>query len=87
MLSNIKATLAARGVKQVDLALRLRMSPSVLSEIVNGRRKADPSLRARIASELRADEGWLFSSVSHIPAPRSSPFDPLPTPMLAAGRE
>ena len=72
VLGNIKTALAARRMRQVDLALDLKISPSVLSEIIYGRRQADPSLRARIAEALRADESWLFSPVMRIPSPCSS---------------
>lgn len=68
MLSNLKMTLAARRMRQADLAVALKISPSALSEIVCGRREADASLRARIAAELRAEETWLFSTVTRIPA-------------------
>ncbi len=71
MLLNLRSAIAARQMRQVDLALSLKIAPSVLSEIVNGRRRADASLRARIAQALQADESWLFSSVTHIPRPQS----------------
>ena len=67
MLLNLKTTIAARRLTQADLALRLGIAPSALSEIIHGRRQTDPSLRARIAEALHADEAWLFSSVAHIP--------------------
>ncbi len=87
MLSNLKAALAARRLRQVDLAMELKISPSVLSEIITGRRELSPSLRARISEILNADAGWLFSSVTHIPAPKSDP-QPEPSPAVAcAGRD
>lgn len=52
----------------MDLALSLKIPPSVLSEIIHERRQADPSLRVRIAEALRADQTWLFSSIARIPA-------------------
>ena len=67
MLLNLKTTIAARRLTQADLAPRLRISPTALSEIIHGRRQADPSLRTRIAEALRADEAWLFSSFTRIP--------------------
>jgi transcriptional regulator with XRE-family HTH domain len=70
MLANLKTALAARGVKQADLAPKLKIPPSVLSEIIHGRRSPSESLRARISEELRADEGWLFQTYTAIPAPR-----------------
>jgi len=69
LLVNLKTTIAVRQLTQVDLALQLKIAPTVLSEIIHGRRQADPSLRARIAEALRAEESWLFSSVAHIPSP------------------
>lgn len=67
MLVNFKTTLAALDVKQVDLALELKVPPSTISEIICGRRQADASLRSRIAAKLGVDESWLFSSVTRIP--------------------
>jgi transcriptional regulator with XRE-family HTH domain len=67
MLANLKATLAARQVRQVDLALSLNIPPSIFSEIVNQRREASRELRNRIAQALQADTDWLFSSVTAIP--------------------
>ncbi len=72
MLANLKTTIAARRLKQVDLALQLKIAPTALSEIIHGRRQADASLRARIAQALQADESWLFSSVVRIPRPQLS---------------
>lgn len=71
MLANLKAAIAVRRMHQVDLALSLGIAPSLLSEVVTGRRAAEPSLRSRIAAALRADENWLFASVVEIPAPGS----------------
>jgi transcriptional regulator with XRE-family HTH domain len=84
MLVNFKSTLMARGLKQVDLALSLKITPSLLSEIINGRRQANPSLRARIAETLSADESWLFSAVTRIPA-RAAPSEPAPLAASVAG--
>jgi transcriptional regulator with XRE-family HTH domain len=67
MLMNLRAALAARRLRQVDLALSLKIPPSTLSEIICGRRPADPSQRARIAVALCADEAWLFSAFTRIP--------------------
>ena len=67
MLANFKTALAARGMRQVELALELKIAPTILSEIVNGRRSASPPLRARLAEMLQADEDWLFSSFTRIP--------------------
>ena len=67
MLANFKTALAVRGMKQIELATELKIAPTVLSEIVHGRRCASPSLRARVAAMLQADETWLFSSFTRIP--------------------
>lgn len=75
MLCNFKAALAARGIRQVDLALKLQIPPTVLSEIINGRRTANADLRRKLSSSLDVDEGWLFSVVPHIPRRRLSPDD------------
>ena len=69
MLANLKTAIAQRGLKQVDLAQSLKIPPTVLSEIIHGRRRADASLRSRIATALRADEVWLFDTFVRIPAP------------------
>ena len=76
MLANFKTAVAARGMRQVDLALELKIAPSVLSEIINGRRSASPSLRARLAELLQADEAWLFSSFTRIPNRADSATEP-----------
>ena len=86
MLVNLKTTIAARRLTQVDLALRLKIPPTVLSEIIHGRRQADASLRGRIAEALRADETWLFSTAVRIPAPTVSE-DSAPAAVVAAPRE
>lgn len=67
VLANFKTALAARGMRQIELALELKIAPTVLSEIVNGRRTATPWLRVRLAEMLQADEAWLFSSFTRIP--------------------
>ena len=67
MLVNFKAALAARRVRQIDLALELKIDPSLLSRIINRRCEADPALRARIAAALEVDEGWLFQRATRIP--------------------
>ena len=63
LLANLKAALAARNLRQADLAAALKVSPGLLSEIVRGRREAPATLRTRIAEILRADERWLFTTV------------------------
>ena len=82
MLVNFKAALAARRVKQIDLALQLKIDPSFLSRIINQRCEADASLRARLAAALEVEEAWLFQTVACIPrAARSVSVDgSLPVP-------
>ena len=70
MRSNLKTALAARKMRQVELAAAIGISASTLSEFVHGRTELAPHLQERIAELLRADRAWLFSSVHHIPAPR-----------------
>ena len=72
MLVNLKAAFAARRTRQVDLAMTLEIAPTVLSEIINGRRKASSELRLRIAKALNANEDWLFAGHTRIPGPGSS---------------
>jgi len=69
MLVNFKAALAARKMKQVDLALGLKMDPTLLSRVINQRCEADKSLRTQLAAALQVDEGWLFSTSFRVPGP------------------
>lgn len=80
MLVNFKTALAARGMRQIELALELKIAPTVLSEIVNGRRSASPSMRARLAEMLQVDEAWLFSSFTRIPNRSDSTVQSAHTP-------
>jgi transcriptional regulator with XRE-family HTH domain len=70
MLANLKTAIAARGRRQIELAQKLDIPSDFLSRIVRGWVKASPELRLRIAEELHADEGWLFSDDVTIPPPR-----------------
>lgn len=85
MLVNFKAALAVRQIKQIDLALKLKIDPTFLSQVINQRRGADPSLRARLATALQADEAWLFKTVSNIPR-RTTCLEPAPVGMSRAAR-
>ena len=76
MLINFAATLRARRLHQFDLASLLKINPSRISEIVNGRRRPDPALRQRIAELLRADPNWLFAELSYIPPLPPARLDP-----------
>jgi transcriptional regulator with XRE-family HTH domain len=72
MLLRLKFAIAARGLKQVDLALELRIPPSTLSEIINERRRPDDLTRKLISRRLgETDEDWLFSSI----VPKSADFE------------
>ena len=73
MLANLRKALAVRGMRQVELARKAGCAPTVLSEIINGWREANPTLRKRIAEILQADELWLFSTAGEIPAPVAKP--------------
>jgi len=70
MRTNLKAALAARRMRQAELAAAVGIAPSTLSEFIRGRAELAPHLQARIAELLRADGDWLFLSVQHIPAPK-----------------
>jgi transcriptional regulator with XRE-family HTH domain len=73
MRTNLRAALAARGMRQVDLAAELKIWPSVVSDLVTGRRDPEPRVAARIAEILRVDEFLLFSEQPLIPmAPKKS---------------
>lgn len=84
MLVNFKTALAARKMSQADLAQALQIAPTVLSEIIHERRRADASLRAKLAGALNVDERWLFLTFVRVPAPS---LPKVPTAMLAVGRE
>ncbi len=65
--------LVARNLRQVDLAIHtLKIPPSVLSEIIRGRRKASAELRRKITEVLQTDEVWLFKPVVKIPVAGAS---------------
>jgi transcriptional regulator with XRE-family HTH domain len=80
MLSNLKVALAARRIRQAELAAIIGIAPSTLSEFIHGRAELAPHQRQRIAEALRADPGWLFARVTHIPALKS---DAEPVPVIA----
>jgi plasmid maintenance system antidote protein VapI len=68
MLANVKTALAARGMRQAQLAKTIGLPESTLSEFIHERCELAPHFRTRLAVELRADPAWLFSRVTHIPA-------------------
>ena len=68
MLSNLKAALAARRIRQAELAAAIEIAPSTLSEFIHGRTELTPYQRQRMAEVLCADPAWLFAAVTQIPA-------------------
>lgn len=76
MLANLKLAISARNMRQADLAAHLGVTQSTISEIINGRRRTSPSLCARLAEMLQADEAWLFSSFTQIPHRTDSATEP-----------
>jgi transcriptional regulator with XRE-family HTH domain len=56
----VKTQLAMRGDTQRWLAAEVRVSPSTLSHILNGRLVAWPALRRRVAETLERSEDELF---------------------------
>ena len=91
MLANLKTAISVRGFTQDELAIDvLKITPSFLSMIIHEQRRADTSLKARIAKALQCDEQWLFSSVTRVPGPatsaRSEENVEMPAVALAGGR-
>ncbi len=72
MRLNLKVALAARRIRQAELAAAVGVAPSTLSEFIHGRAELAPHLQERIAEMLRADRDWLFASVTRIPAPKTN---------------
>ncbi|MEN0063237.1 MAG: TIGR02147 family protein [Myxococcota bacterium] len=54
--SYLRKILQLRGLKQIDFAQMLNMSPAWLSQILNGRRKLDPALAEKIVESLSLNE-------------------------------
>jgi hypothetical protein len=61
MLVNFKIALALTGERQVDLAMRCGVDPTVLSLVINERREAHGELRSKLADALKVRERWLFA--------------------------
>jgi transcriptional regulator with XRE-family HTH domain len=61
MLINFKVALGLKGERQVDLALRCGVDPTLLSQVINERREASPDLRTKLAAALSVSEKWLFT--------------------------
>lgn len=66
MLVNFKVVLAVKRERQIDLAIRCGIDPTLLSMIINGRRRGTPEVRAKLAAALGVREAWLFSKRTHI---------------------
>ena len=71
MLANLKMALAARGIRQIELARELDISADLLSRIVRGWTVPNATLRARIADFLATEAAWLFEKEVTIPAKTS----------------
>jgi transcriptional regulator with XRE-family HTH domain len=87
MLANMKAALAARRLRQADLAMELRVSAALLSDVIYGRVQLAPHLKTRAAEMLQADAEWLFQDTKIIPPLRTSTETQPAAAMACAGRE
>lgn len=83
MLANVKTALAARGMRQAQLAKTVGLPESTLSEFIHERCEMAPHFRTRIAEALQADPGWLFSRVTRIPELRSETPSEMTAPAAA----
>ena len=61
MLVNFKVALAVSGERQVGLAQRCGIDPTLLSLVINERREASAELRSKLAEALSVSEQWLFT--------------------------
>jgi transcriptional regulator with XRE-family HTH domain len=61
MYPNLKMQLWKSGIRQNRLAKMIGIHETLLSRIVNGYREPDTEIKARVASVLQTDEGWLFT--------------------------
>ncbi len=57
---NLRLQLWKLGMRQNRLAQMIGIHETELSRILNGFRRLDPEMRARIAAVLQTDEKWLF---------------------------
>jgi len=62
MLGNLRLALSARGLRQEDLAVQIRLCRTTLSRIINGRVEARPAQRQAISAALGLDPDWLFAT-------------------------
>jgi len=72
MRMNLKAAIDLRFGSQLAFARAVGLHAVKINRFCNG--WIEPSLaeRERIAAALDADPGWLFSTVTRIPAPETS---------------
>ena len=82
MLLNLKAAIAVRGLTPAEFALGV-LKIARLSEIIHERKRADASLRARIAEKLESSEAWLFISEAAGPGTCVLDENNLPAAVLA----
>lgn len=61
MLANLKIKIYESGLHSYQVAAAAGVPASVLSEIIYERRKANPELRKKLATFLKAPENWLFA--------------------------
>jgi len=66
-LINFRVVLAAKGLRCLDLAKSLDVSPSKLSLVLNGRVEPDPDFRKKCSTALGVPERWLFSTYRRVP--------------------
>ena len=81
MYSNLKLRLWTTGMRQNQLADMVGIDETLLSKIINGHRKPDRELRARIARLLQSSEEWLFeaSDPHRLPIDLTGPAEGLPS--------
>jgi len=60
MYPNLKLQIFKRGERQIHLAKQTGISEPILSKIIHGYREPTEAERKLIASQLQADEAWLF---------------------------
>ncbi|RJR36924.1 MAG: XRE family transcriptional regulator [Desulfobacteraceae bacterium] len=56
----LRTELWKRGIRQIDVALGIKLDPARLSKMVNGRQAMPERVRKSIAKHLRMDESELF---------------------------
>ncbi|WP_324030031.1 helix-turn-helix domain-containing protein [Pantoea sp. JZ2] len=58
-LQNLKHLMNRENMTQTELALRCELSPSVISQVITGRRNLGSNLSRKIEENLRLGHGWL----------------------------